>query len=66
MNVKIQGLPRTGKTFIANIIRNIDIRLFPNSTYYSSCAPTECASSLINDQTHQKLFNIPLGKEFMK
>ena len=40
MNVKIQGLPGTGKTFIANKIRNIDIRLFPSSTCYASCAPT--------------------------
>ena len=27
MNVKIQGLPGTGKTFISNTIRNIDINL---------------------------------------
>ena len=66
MNVKIQGLPGTGKTFIANTIRNIDIRLFPNSICYSSCAPTGCAASLINGQTHHKLFNIPVGKKFMK
>ena len=66
MNVKIQDLPGTGKTFIANTIRNIDIRLFPNSTCYSSCAPTGCAASFINGQTHHKLFNIPVGKKFMK
>ena len=48
MNVKIQGLPGTGKTFIANTIRNIDIRLFPNSACYSFCASTGCATSLIN------------------
>ena len=29
MNVKIQGLPGTGKIFIANTIRNIDINLNP-------------------------------------
>ena len=66
MNVKIQGLPGIGKTFIATTIRNIDIRLFPNSTCYSSCAPTGCAASLINGQTHHKLFNIPVGKNFTK
>ena len=32
MNVKIQGLPGTGKIFIAHTIRIIDIRFFPNST----------------------------------
>ena len=66
MNVKIQGLPGTGKTFIANTIRNIDIRLFPNPTYYSSCDPTGCADSLINGYTHHKLFNLPVGKTFYK
>ena len=44
MKVKIQGLPGKGKTFIATTIRNIDIRLFPNSTCYSSCAPIGCAA----------------------
>ena len=29
MNVKIQGLPCTSKTFITNIIRNVDINLNP-------------------------------------
>ena len=48
MNVKIQGLPGTGKIFNSNTIRNIDIRLFPNSTCYPSCTPTGCAASLIN------------------
>ena len=54
------------KIFIANTIPNIDIRLFPNSTCYSSYAPTGCAPSLINGQIHHKLFNIPVGKKFMK
>ena len=62
MNVKMQGLPGLGKTFIANTIRNIDIRLFPNSTCYSSCDLTGCAASLINGQPHHKFFNIPVGK----
>ena len=62
INVKIQGLPGTRKIFIANTIRNIDIRLFPNSICYSSCAPTVCAASLVNGQTHHKCFNIPVGK----
>ena len=66
INVKIQGLPGTGRTFIANTIQNIDICLFPNSTCYSSCALTECATSLINGQTHHNFFNIPVGKKFMK
>ena len=58
--VKIQGLPGTEKIFIANTIRNIDIRLFTNSTCYSSCAPTGNAASLINSHTHHKLFNLPV------
>ena len=66
MNVRIKGLPVTGKIFIANTIRNIDIHLFPNSTYYSSCAPTGCTTSLINGQPHHTLFNIPVGKKGMK
>ena len=66
MNVKIQGLPGIGKTFIANTIRNIDICLFPNSTCYPSCAPTGCTASLINGHIHHKLFNIPVGKKIMK
>ena len=66
MNVKIQDLPGKGKTFIVNTIRNIDIRLFPNSICYSSCAPTGCAASLINGQTHYKLFNILVIKKFTK
>ena len=64
MNIKIQGLPQLGKIFIANTIRNIDIRLFPNSTCYSSCAPIGGAASLINCKIHHKLFNIPVEKEF--
>ena len=35
MNVKIQGLPGTGKTFIANTIRNIDINLNPMFLLYT-------------------------------
>ena len=67
MNVKTKDLPGTEKkAFIANAIRNIDIRLFPNSTCYLSCATTGCAASLINDQTHHKLFNILVGKKIMK
>ena len=30
------------------------------------CAPTGCAASLINGQTHHKLSNIPVGKKFTK
>ena len=33
MNDKIQGLPGTGKIFIANTIRNIDINLNPMFYY---------------------------------
>ena len=66
MNVKIQDLHGTGKTFIINTIRNIVIRLFLKSTCYFSCASTRCAASLINSQTHHELVNIPVGKGFMK
>ena len=64
MTVKIQGLPGTGKTFIANTIRNIDINLDPMYLSYTCCAPTGCAASLINGTTHHQLFNIPIGKKF--
>ena len=60
MTVKIQGLPGTGKTFIANTIRNIDINLDPMHLSYTCCAPTGCAASLINGTTHHQLFNIPI------
>ena len=66
MNIKIQDLPGTGKTFIINTIRNIVIRLFLKSTCYFSCVSTRCAASLINGQTHHKLVNIPVGKGFTK
>ena len=64
MTVKIQGLPGTGKSFIANTIRNIDINLNPMHLSYTCCAPTGCAASLINGTTHHTLFNLPLGKCF--
>ena len=58
MNVKIKRLPGTGKSFIANTIRNINI---------TRCAPTGCDGvSLINGTTHHQLFNIPTGKVFHK
>ena len=40
MNVKIQGLLGTGKTFIANTIRNIDINLNPMFLSYTCYVPT--------------------------
>ena len=64
MNVKIQGLPGTSKTFIVNTIRNIDIMLKPMCLSYTCCAPTRCATSLINGTTHHQLFNIPTGGIF--
>ena len=64
MNVKIQGLPGTGKTCIANTIRNIDINLNPMFSSYACCFPTRCAASLINGTTHHQLFNIPTGRNF--
>ena len=66
MSVKIQGLPGTGKTFIANTIRNIDINLNPMLLSYTCCAPTRCAASLINRTTQHQLFNIPTWKVFHK
>ena len=62
MTVKIQGLPGTGKTFIANTIRNIDISLNPMNLSYTCCAPTGYAASLINETTHHQLFNILIEK----
>ena len=56
----------TGKTFIANTIRNIDINLNPMFLSYTCYAPTGCAASLINVTTHYKFFNIPTGKVFHK
>ena len=61
MNIKIQELPGTGKTFIANTIRNIDIILNPMFSY-TYCAPTECSASLINESTYHQSFNIPTGR----
>ena len=66
MNFKIQGLPGTGKKFIANTIRNIDINLNPLFLSYTCCAQTGCAASLINGITHHPLFNIPAGNVFHK
>ena len=62
MTIKIQGLPGTGKTFIANTIRNIDINLNPMYLSYSCCDPTGCVTSLINGTPHQQLFNILMEK----
>ena len=62
--VKIQGLPGTGKTFIANTIHNININLNPMFLLYTCCAPTGCAASLFNGTTHHQLFNIPIGNKF--
>ena len=64
ITVKIQGLPGTGKSFIANTIRNIDINLNPMHLSYTCCASTGCAASLINETTHHTLFNLPLGIKF--
>ena len=66
MSVKIQELPGTGKSFIANTTRNIDINLNPMSLSYIWCFPTGCAVSLINGTAHYQLFNIPIGKNFDK
>ena len=52
VTVKIQGLLGTGKTFITNTIRNIDINLNPMYLSYTYCAPTGCTASLINGTTH--------------
>ena len=62
MTLKIQELPGTGKTFIVNTIRNIDINLDPVYLSYTCCAQTGCAASLINGTTHHQLFNIPIEK----
>ena len=62
MTVKIQGLPGTGKTFIVNTIRNIDINLNSTLLSYTCCTPTGCAASLINKTTYHQLFNVPIGK----
>ena len=66
MNVKIQRLPGTGKTFITNTIRNSDISLNPMFLSYTCCAPIGCAASLINGTTYHQLFNIPTRKVFHK
>ena len=60
MTVNIHGLPGTGKIFIANTIRNIDINLNPMILLFTYCDPTGCAASLINGTTHHQLFNIPI------
>ena len=66
MTVKIQGLPGTGKTFIANTIRNIDINLNLMFLSYTCCVPTGCVALLINGTTYRQLFNIPYGRNFLK
>ena len=63
VNVKIQGLPGTSKTFIVNTIRNIDIMLKPMFLSYTCCAPTGCVASLTNRTAHHHLFNISIGKK---
>ena len=66
VSVKIQELPGTGKSFIANTTRNIDINLNPMFLSYICCFPTGCAALLINGTAHHQLFNIPIGKHFDK
>ena len=61
MIIKIQVLSGTGKNFIANTIRNIDINLNAIFLSYTCYDPTGCAASLINGTIHHRLFNIPIG-----
>ena len=66
MNIKIQGLQGTGKIYIANTIRNIDINLNPVFLSYICYASTGCVALLINGTTNHQLFNISTQRIFHK
>ena len=51
VNVKIQGLPGTGKTFIANTIRNIDIN-FKSFVFIIYLLCSNRMSCFINQWNH--------------
>lgn len=49
---------------VGKYVLQFAINLNPNLSSYSFCAPTRCATSLINGTTHHQLFNALVGKIF--
>ena len=59
--VKVQGKPGTGKSFVANTVKNITRTILNAKRDEASC-PTGCAASLIGGKTHFRALHIPAGK----
>ena len=59
--IKVQGKPGTGKSFVANTVKNITRTVLKAKRDEASC-PTGCAASLIGGKTHFRALHIPAGK----
>eukprot|EP00957_Ditylum_brightwellii_P097605 7432791-Ditylum_brightwellii.AAC.1 len=63
LNVKCQGKPGTGKSFVIMMLRNTTRKLLKSNLADGVCAPTGCASTLISGMTIYCLFKIPTGND---